>query len=464
VSAGVRVIVVGGGVAGIAAALRCAERGARVILIEAANRLGGRASSFDDPRTGETIDNCQHVAMGCCTNYLDLLERLGTLDAMHWSETLTFVEAGVDGREARASAVRPSWWLPAPLHTAPSFARTRFLNREEKCAVRQGVLAAIRCDRREHAGRTFAAWLEAHAQPARAVARFWRPVVVSACNAEAEALDASVALHVFQGGVFASREAGAIGVPTVPLRTLYEGVHAKLAMVDPEDATLGVRTGARAASLDAKRVRLTTSETIAGDRVICALPATAAAKLLPDHHGDTRARRAGQLAHSPILGVHMTFDRPVLDAAHAVLLDVGTQWVFRKDDEGRVVHAVVSAADDWMELSEEEIGERVTADLRACFPAAQEAVLVSLRAVKEKRATFLASPEGERLRPETTGPSGVLLAGDYTRTGWPATMEGATRSGYEAAAAALGDAPGSMLAPDLKAPWVARLLRGRGAR
>ncbi|TVQ62011.1 MAG: FAD-dependent oxidoreductase [Phycisphaerales bacterium] len=461
---GVRVLVVGGGVAGIAAAVRCAEAGARVTLFEASNRLGGRASSFDDVRTGEVIDNCQHVAMGCCTNYLDLLDRLGTLDAMAWSETLTFVEPAGEGRGARTSAVRPSWWLPAPLHAGASFARARFLDRHEKRAVARGVLAAIRADRREHAGRTFGDWLAAHGQPARAVARFWRPVIVSACNAEAEALDASVALHVFQGGVFASRAAGAVGVPGVALRELYQGVHAKLAMVDPEDASLGVRKGARVESLDAKRVRLTTGEAIEGDRVICALPATAASKLLPDHHGDTRGRRAGQLAHSPILGVHMVFDRPVVAVAHAVLLDVGTQWVFRKDEEGRVVHAVVSAADGWMELSEGEIADRVLGDLRACFASAGEVELVSVRAVKEKRATFLASPEGERLRPETAGPSGVLLAGDYTRTGWPATMEGATRSGYAAAEVALGVGAGSLMVPDLAPPRLARALRGRKAR
>lgn len=461
---GVRVLIVGGGVAGIAAGMRCAEHGARVTILEAAGRLGGRASSFDDPRTGETIDNCQHVAMGCCTNYLDLLDRLGTLDTLRWSETLTFVEPSLSTRSARTSRVHPAAWLPAPLGAGPSLARASFLNASEKRAVARGVLAAICADRREHAGRTFAEWLEAHAQPSRAVARFWRPVVVSACNAEVDVIDASVALHVFQGGVLASREAGSIGVPSVPLRELYAGVHERLAMVDPEDGTLGVRTGARVEAIDAKGVRLVTGETCEGDRVICALPPTIAGKLLPDHHGDTRGRRAGQLAHSPILGVHLVFDRPVLEAAHAVLLDVGTQWVFRKDDEGRVVHAVVSAADGWMGLSEDEIGERVAGDVRACFPAAGEASLVSVRAVKEKRATFLASPEGERLRPETTGPSGVLLAGDYTRTGWPATMEGATRSGYAAAEAALGLEIGSLLAPDLPEPGLVRLLRGRSRR
>jgi zeta-carotene desaturase len=150
-------------------------------------------------------------------------------------------------------------------------------------------------------------------------------------------------------------------------------------------------------------------------------------------------------AFSPILGVHLAFDRAVMNRPHAVLVPAGrepaTQWLFRKDAQGTKLHAVISAADEWMDLSEQQIGDRVLADVRAHLPAARDAHLVTVRSVKEKRATFAATCEGERARPAATGPSGIFLAGDYTATGWPATMEGAARSGYLAADAVLTGAP-----------------------
>ena len=152
--------------------------------------------------------------------------------------------------------------------------------------------------------------------------------------------------------------------------------------------------------------------------------------------------------------MHLIFDRPVLDVAHAVLVERGTQWLFRKDPEGRKVHAVVSAADDWVDLAEADIVRRVQEDLVACFPTAADARIVSARAVKEKRATFAATPEFEACRPDASShseePEGVLLAGDYTRTGWPATMEGAARSGAIAAGSLLDVGARALLPSELK--------------
>src|SRR5262249_54071043 len=151
--------------------------------------------------------------------------------------------------------------------------------------------------------------------------------------------------------------------------------------------------------------------------------------------------------------------RPVMDLPHAVLVDRPTQWLFRKDREGTRVHAVISAADDWMELTEPQIADRVLDDFRACFPTASSAELVTVRSVKQQRATFAPTPGVESLRPAGGGgSSGIILAGDYTDTGWPATMEGATRSGYAAAAAALGLDPSELLVPSLRPAPLARIL------
>jgi len=178
---------------------------------------------------------------------------------------------------------------------------------------------------------------------------------------------------------------------------------------------------------------------------------------------DHRISAASKITHSPGLGVHMGFDRPVMSTPHAVLVETGTQWLFRKDDAGRSVHAVISGADEWMELGEAEIGRRVTADVREYLPGAEDGQLVSCRPVKEKRATFAPTPEVERARARVTTlrsggeRDGLVLAGDWTNTGWPATMEGATRSGYSAAAAVLGEPADSILKPDLPIAALTRL-------
>ena len=186
---------------------------------------------------------------------------------------------------------------------------------------------------------------------------------------------------------------------------------------------------------------------------------------------DPRFAPLDKLTHSPILGVHLTFDRPVMIAPdgspipHAVLVDRPTQWLFRKNPEGTHVHAVVSAADQWLPLSEEDIGARVLADIQQCMPAMLQPSpprLIEVRAVKEKLATFAPAPGTDALRPAATGESAIILAGDYTQTGWPATMEGAARSGYAAAAAALGLPPADFLIPPLPIAPLARIAGLRG--
>lgn len=451
-------VVVGAGLAGMAAAVRLAEAGRRVCVIETRKRVGGRAASFVDPRTGETIDNCQHVVMGCCASYMDLLERLGTADQIEWTHEQRWV------REGGAVDVVAPGLLPAPAHYAGSFARAGFLGLRDKLAVARGMAFVARAKPERWRGRTFADLLAAAGQTKQAIDRFWQPVVVSACNLGIERVDAMVASKVFREGLLASRDAGAIGLSRVPLGELYKG------FVKNIECSLGfVRYGDGVSSVDEHGAVLTTGERVEGDRLVCALPVERMVKVLAGAD-DPRVGACKTIAHSPILGVHLTFDRPVMTWRHAVLVGCDTHWVFRKDGAGTRVHAVISAADAWMGLTESAIVERVVGDLRAwvgdaaggSFDAAQ---LVSARAIKEKRATFAATPEAERARPGTCHPDrgpagGVLLAGDYVRSGWPATMEGAVRSGYLAAGVILDKNPTEMIPPELPPGRLAAVLTG----
>lgn len=450
-SEGLPVIIVGGGIAGISAALLLAERGRRVTLLETRTKLGGRATSFVDVRTGEAIDNCQHVAMGCCTNYLDLCRRLGVLEQIEWTHHTTWIEAG-----GRTSVLRRSS-LPAPGHFGPSFFGVKFLDAADKVSLAACLAAAMREDRRRHAGITFGAWLSRHDQSKEVIDRFWSPVIVSACNLTAERVCASTALHVFQEGFFAHRDAASIGVSRVPLVQLYDRATEAITASGGE---VRMSTGVERVRADA--VLTTSGQCLDASAVILTVPPERAARLIDPElgAGDPRFAVAAKAAHSPILGVHLVFDRPVLPHPHAVLVDRPTQWLFRKDAAGTKVHAVISAADAWVPLSEAEITRRVVDDLHACIPGSRSARVIASRPVKEKLATFAPTPEFERLRPGVTGPSGVYLAGDWVNTGWPATMEGAARSGAMAAAAVLGLPERSLLHPPLPVAPLSRLLAG----
>lgn len=459
-----RVVVVGGGLAGIAAAMRLVEFGVGVTLLETRRKLGGRATSFTDPRSGDVLDNCQHVVLGCCTNYLDLLDRLGVADLIRWHTEQYWLQEG-----GACSVLRPGP-LPAPLHYAMSMLSARLLSRRQQRALARACLAILRADRREHDDKTFGEYLASLDQPDDLVARFWSPIVVSACNCDVSRVSAASALHVFQEGFLANARAGIIGVPAVPLVRLYDRAFETL-----ERAGGRVVLGASVERIAGRRAVTSDGREFVADRVVCALPFERVAKALEPSlaAADPRIAPLARFTHSPILGVHITFDRPVLAHPHAVLVERPTQWLFRRigddgagDGEGRqTIHAVISAADDWVDLTEDEIARRVLEDVRACVPVARGAAVVGVRSVKEKRATFAPLPGLGAIRPGPApapelGDDGVILAGDYTDTGWPATMEGATRSGYAAAAVALGLDERALLLPDLKPSALAAALAG----
>jgi zeta-carotene desaturase len=444
------VLIIGGGIAGIAAAVRLSGRGVPVTLLETRKKLGGRATSFTDVRSGEILDNCQHVVLGCCTNYLDLLGRLGVSEKIRWHDEQYWVEEG-----GRVSVLRPGV-CPTPLHFLGSILRARFMSWSDVGALSVAIAAIMRADRGQHEQETFGAYLARLEQPESFVRRFWSPVIVSACNMDVGRVSASAALHVFQEGFLANRAAARIGVPGVPLVDLYANAEEIIASAGGR-----VVLGAGVASVDEGGATTSDGERYEAGHVICAVPVERVNRVV-DERVRARDRRFGALdsfTHSPILGVHLRFAAPVMEFPHAVLVDRPTQWLFRKDEAGRYLHAVISAADEWVAMSEEEIARRVLEDVRACFPGARGVELERARAVKEKLATFAPVPGVEALRPGTTGAgSSIVLAGDYVRTGWPATMEGATRSGYLAAAAVLGESEEAALIPALSVAPGSRLL------
>jgi squalene-associated FAD-dependent desaturase len=453
--AGPHVAVVGGGLAGLAAAAALTDAGCRVTLLEARRRCGGRAASFEDPVAGGLVDACQHVAMGCCTNFLDLCRWGGIDAALRRDRTLWFI-----GPEGDRSSCTPSRRLPAPLHLAPLLVSMRHFSLVEKLALAIGMarLARHRPTATADAA-TALEWLRSIGQPERVIRLFWQPVLESALGESIDLVSVAASRKVIVDGFLAHRDAADLMVPTQPLGVLFgERLAARLAA-----RGCAVRTGAAVASIERDRGRavavVTGDERLPCDGVVVAVPWKAAARLLPDMVavGDER------LAGSPITAVHLWFDRDVLDVPHAVLVGRVSQWVFRGAPGDGHCQVVISASRGLLQGDRRAIVETVVAELREIFPAARAAELRDARVVTDPTAVLSVRPGVESLRPPAvTGVPNLVLAGDWTATGWPSTMEGAVRSGRLAAAAVgrnLG-VPVRGPAPDLPTSPLTRLLAG----
>lgn len=408
----------GGGLAGLAAAVRLGEAGFAVELHEARSFLGGRAASIPVPAPGggiERIDNCQHVLLRCCTALMDFYRRCGVEDRIRFHDTLYLVLPGGAVDTIRRDP------LPAPLHLARSLLGLRCMALTDKLSLVKCLLS-VRADRQrpDIDDMTFADWLRSNGATPRSVARFWRPFVVSALNEEPEIASASPALQVFGEGLLGSRTSYEIGIPSVPLDDLYS-------------AALAGRLGFGVQVVLRSRVRRIDPGAQDADYYVSAVPFDRVEGLVP---GLGIGNRMQRFSHSPITGIHLWFDRPITHLEHAMLLDRAIQWLFHKGKSHYLV--VVSAARQLETRSTAEIVALCIDELRNFFPGAAQAVLLDSRVIREPRATYSAKPGIEALRP---GPStrypNVFLAGDWTKSGWPATMEGAVRSGYRAAEAVI---------------------------
>ena len=447
-----RVVVIGGGLAGIATAVRVADAGCQPIVLETRGKLGGRATSFPDQRSGRSLDNCQHVLMGCCTALLDLYERLGVSDCIEWHER------GYWFREDGGHDVIEPGHLPAPFHVAGSFRRMKLLDRTAKAEIRRAIWRLMRGGsglRVTWRGRTFGNFLDDAGQSTETIRLFWDTIIISACNLPSKEVAAEHGMQVFQEAFLPSRWAGTMGIPTVPLASLYDPAES---IIREAGGELRLGCSVREICLEQRRAVgvMTADDMVRGAAVVSTVPPDRLAKLLSDsiRSSDRRMANLEAFQFSPILGVHLHFAEPVMDLPHLILAGQSVHWIFNKglDEEGRQhLHVVISAADDWMPLDEEAILARVLEEIRPALPRTAEHEPVTVRAVKEKRATFRATPEIEPVRPPSApGAVGIqsgdiealYLAGDWCATGWPATMEGAVRSGYLAAAAINGTDPG----------------------
>src|ERR1051326_8240842 len=207
--------IVGGGLAGLAAGCALADAGLRVTIFERRPYVGGRASSYEHPGTGEVVDNCQHVLLGCCTNLIHFYERLGISGKIRWFDELTFIEPG-----GRTSRMAPSSFLPAPMHNVPAFLRAKMLGMKDKLGIARAMNAMSR-KLPEDSEEDFLSWLKRHGQTERAIERFWKTVLVSALNEDLDRVSVRYAAQVFRESFMKSAEAGRMGVPSIPLSELY---------------------------------------------------------------------------------------------------------------------------------------------------------------------------------------------------------------------------------------------------
>lgn len=443
------VLVIGAGAAGLAAAVALAEDGAKVTLLERRPYVGGRASSYLHPALAEVVD-LQHVVVGCCTNIIDLCERAGISELIRWYDTQTFLEP-----TGRVSTIEKSG-LPAPFHFAPSFLKAGMLSVKDKLALGRGMLEFFR-GHPAYDSESMEQWYKRTGQTAGAIRHLWNPVLTATLNDSAANCSTKYAGKVIHELFVKSSMGGRLGIPTVPLSDLYAGVARRLESLGGE---VKLRTSVEGLTQDAdgRWVARTASGEYSADAVIVALPYEQTAKLLPTL-GEAGAREEleGKIARfvaSPFTSILLWYDREISELDHAWLLDTTIEWFFHKSrirryptEKGSYVELVIAGSRAQLEMTREEILSSALAEFEVFFPEARRAKLLKSGILKEARATFSVVPGMEQFRPgQRTEWPGLYLAGDWTSTEWPSTMEGAVRSGRLAAGAVVGNAQRFMVA------------------
>lgn len=433
-------IVAGGGIAGITAACELADAGFAVTLLEKRPFLGGRAYSYTDAATGATVDNGQHVFLGCCTEYIRLLERLGVRDAVHLQKR--FRVPVID--KVWGESVLRAADLPPPGHLLPSLLRFKSLSPAEKALAGWAFAHIQLLDRSKHPELddiTFEEWLRARGQSPRAIRSLWNLIVLPTLNGDISRVSADLALMVFQEGFLRSRHGANVGWARVGLsellgRAARSYIESRGGQVRLEEAVSGVGVeGGRISAV------LTPSGPLRADAYVLALPHDAAlAALPPSVQGDPSFSRIGRIRTSPIVNVHLWYDRPVWDKRFAAFLNSPVHWVFNKSKlwgdsgPGQYLDISLSGAEDYIEMPTADILHLFTREMFALLPGTRGAELTRALVVKQRDATFAAYPGVSALRPAQATPiPNLYLAGDWTATGWPATMESAVRSGLNAA-------------------------------
>jgi squalene-associated FAD-dependent desaturase len=473
VSESTEVLIVGAGAAGLAAAVALSSAGVKVALLERKPYVGGRAYSYLHPALDEVIDS-QHVLLGCCTNLLDLCKLAGADRHIRWYDDITFLEAGDGGHPARNSVIGPGG-LPAPGHSSVSFLRAPMLSLADKTRIALGLTEFARGYPASDE-EAFSTWLKRTKQTDRAIRHFWEPVIVGTLNDTFERCSTRYAAQVFYESFLKSAEGGRLGIPTQPLSEFYAAV-AELA--ERQGTALHPRASVESIAHDGDAwwATLADSSVHRAPSLMLALPFEQTARLLATLPENIPQRPSlltamEHFVHAPITTVHLWFDRLITNMDHAALLDTRIQWMFNKsrirrdepgiaDPPGQYLELVISASFAELHQTREEILAAAVEELARFFPSVREATIVKSGVLKEARATFSVTPGLDPFRPLADAGDGLYLAGDWTRTGWPSTMEGAVRSGRlaaEAIARSIGQ-PRTFLSHDLPATGFMRLLK-----
>jgi squalene-associated FAD-dependent desaturase len=449
-------VVIGGGLAGITAALRLSDAGLPVTLVEGRPRLGGLAFSFQ--RGDLTVDNGQHVFLRCCTAYRGLVGRLGADDKVTLQRRLDVpvLDAGRPapgtGEPLRGTLSRTA--LPVPLHLAPSLSRYPYLSSRERLRVVRATLALRGLDLDDPAldQQSFGDWLRRYGQSARTREALWDLVGVATLNATADQVSLALAAKVFKTALLSEPGAGDIGWATVPLGEIHHDAALAALRLGGVDVRLRTRAAELKSAGSEHVVQLAGDQVPGGEQalrasvVVLAVPQDAAAELLPPASlaGQERIRGLGTL---PILNVHVIYDRPVLDRPFVAGIGTPIQWVFDRTrpsglagqrPDAQYIALSQSAAGDEIGRPVAELRARYLPEVERLLPAARGAEVLDFFVTRERTATFDPAPGTARLRPgPRTDIQGLLLAGSWTATGWPATMESAVRSGHYAADEAL---------------------------
>ncbi len=450
--------MIGGGLAGLACGVALAESGWRVRLFEQKPFLGGRATSYVLPN-GEHVDNCQHVTLGCCTNLADFYRRVGSADKIKFFDELVFLDP--QGRRGTMKA----GLLPAPFHMTGSFLTFAPLTMRDKFSIARAMLDIVAAkgqtpDLAASGGISMLEWLRRRHQTNGAIERFWRVVLVSALDEELDRTDARYGVDVFWKAFLMNSTGYRMGVPIVPLADLYGGCKAAIESRGGEVILRSPVRGLNVEGATINAVQFDAGREESADVYVFAVAHDTLFDLMPEsiRRAEPSLANLSKIKTAPITGVHFWFDRPVMDEPFVTLIDTNTQWIFNKsmlygeqkettnnkEQKGatasseQYLQLVISASYDLLKKSRQEIIDLCLNEVRQALPRAQSAQLMKSTVIKEVAATFSPQPGVDRWRPQQkTKIPGLFLAGDWTATAWPSTMESAVRSGYLAAESVL---------------------------
>ena len=443
-------IVVGAGAAGLSAAAALAGAGKSVTVLERKPYVGGRACSYEHPALGEVVDS-QHVLLGCCTNLIELCEQAGSADKIRWYDKQTFLEPNGRSSTIVASA------LPAPFHYAPSFLGMSTLGWKDKLGMARGLTEFFRSYPAEDS-ESVEQWLKRTRQTELSIRHFWNPILMATLNDRVAHCSTRYAGKVFHELFIKSSTGGRLGIPTVPLSEFYADA---ARLIETRGGTVQLRASVEAVTQEPDghwRVSIADTDYVA-DSIVLALPFEQTQKLLPavrlnerfaglalNTREELELKMARQV-HSPFTSILLWFDREITDLDHAWLLDTTIEWFFHKSrirryapEKGSYVEVVIAGSRAQLGMTREEILSSALNELQMFFPEVKRAKLIKSGVLKEARATFSVVPGLDRFRPgQATEWPGFYLAGDWTATEWPSTMEGAVRSGRLATGALMGD-------------------------